>query len=173
MFHAGSRYSVTGLKKLGAAVRKGAWVVSTDWAVLALEKALPGTIRWTGHTTFEETLEVKPGLSGRRHPWLKGVFPKRGKAKWWVETEAYLFSVKGRHRLLVESRALAARYHGNKAVVALLEPGKGRVLHALSHGWLQKGRAEDISVMHKLLINVLTEKSVANWRARRAAKKKK
>jgi hypothetical protein len=173
MYFAGSRYSLAGLKKLGKAVRAGAWVMSTDWAVLALEKALPGAIRWTGHTTFEETIAVKPGLSGRRHPLLKGVFPDPPKARWWLETEAYLFACKGRYRLLVESRALASRYHGNKNIVALLEPGKGRVLHALSHGWLQKGDADDIGVMHKLMLNLLTEKSIANYRARRAAREKK
>ena len=45
--------------------------------------------------------------------------------------------------------------------------------HALSHGWLQKGEADDIGVMHKLMLNPLTEKSIANYRARRAAAAKK
>ena len=168
-YFAGSKYSLAGLKRLGAAIKQGAWVMSTDWAVLALEKALPGWgIRWTGRSTYEETIEVRPGLTGKRHSLLKGVFGLPPKARWWLETEAYLFRVKGRHKLLVESRKLAARYHGNKNVVALLEPGKGRVMHALSHGWLQKGRADDISVMHKLMLNYLTEKSIRNWRLRRA-----
>lgn len=172
-FFAGSRYSVAGLKRLGRAVKAGAWVMSTDWTVLAIERALPGTIRWTGHTTFEETIEVKPGLTGRRHSLMKGVFGEPPKAKWWLETEAYLFAVKGRHKLLVESRALASRYHGNKNVVVLLEPGKGRVMHAISHGWLQRGGAEDLSVMQRLLLNFMTEKSIENWRRERAEKDRK
>jgi len=169
MYFADSKYSLNGLKKLGAAIKQGAWVMSTDWAILALEQALPGWgIRWTGHSTYEETIEVRPGLTGKRHSLLKGVFGQPAKARWWLETEAYLFKVKGRHKLLVESRKLAARYHGHKNVVVLLEPGKGRVMHALSHGWLQKGRADDISVMHKLMLNYLTEKSIRNWRRRHA-----
>jgi len=160
---AGSRYSVAGLKRLGAAVRDGAWAVSTDWAVLAWEKALPGTVRWTGRTTFEETVEVRPALAGRRHPLLEGCFGKPPRARWWIEAEAYLFKVRGRHKLLVESRPLAARYGGNRNVVVLLEPKKGRVLHALTHGYLQKGKADDVSVMQRLLLNFLIEKSIENY----------
>ena len=109
--------------------------MSSDWAVLALERALPGTVRWTGHTTYEETVEVIPGMTGKRHSLMKGVFGKPAKARWWLETEAYLFAVKGKHKRLVESRQLAARYHGNKNIAVLFEPGKGRVLHnVLGHG---------------------------------------
>ena len=57
---AGSDYTEKGLARLGAAIREGASAMSTDWAVLVWEKALPGTIRWTGRTTFEETVEVRP-----------------------------------------------------------------------------------------------------------------
>ena len=168
---AGSRYSVAGLRRMGAAVKGGAWIYSTDWAVLALERALPGTIRWTGRSTYEETIEVRPSLIGRRHALLKGVFEQKS-AKWWLETEAYLFSMKGRYKVLIESRALAARYHGNKNVVVLIEPKKGRVLHALSHGYLQRGKTDDITSMQRLLLNYLVEKSLQNHRRVLAAKKK-
>lgn len=160
---AGSDYSKAGLKRLGKAIRAGAWAVSTDWAVLALERALPGTVRWTGHTTFEEKIEVRPTLLGKRHPLLKDVFPTPAKAKWWIEIESYLFAVRGKHQLLIESRPLAARYNGNKNIVVLLEPGKGRVLHALSHGYLQRGKPDDVRVMQKLLLSFLIEKSLQNF----------
>ena len=172
-FFAGSKYSVAGLKRLGKAVKRGAWLMSSDWALLAVERALPGTVRWTGHTTFEETIRVKPGLTGKRHSLMKGVFGNPARARWWLETEAYLFAVKGKHKRLVESQALAARYHGNKNVVVLLEPGKGRLVHALSHGWLQRGGEDDMAVMQRLLLNLLTEKSIENWRRARAAKEQK
>ncbi|MHC4547536.1 MAG: hypothetical protein ACYTEZ_02065 [Planctomycetota bacterium] len=160
---AGSDYSKAGLRRMGRAIVQGAWAVSTDWAVLALERALPGTIRWTGHTTFEERIEVRPSLVGKRHPLLKEVFPVPPKARWWIETESYLFALKGRrYKVLIESRPLAARYGGNRNVVVLLEPGQGRVLHALTHGYLQQGKAEDIGVMQKLLLNFLIEKSLQN-----------
>ncbi len=175
MFFAGSEYSVAGLKKLGAAVRAGAWVVSMDWAILALERAFPKTIRWTGHTTFEETIPVKLSAAGRRHSLMRGVFPAKQegrpapKPKWWLEAESYLFRLTTRHTTLVESQPLAARYHGHRKVVVLFEPGKGRVLHALAHGYLQSGRAGDAAVMQRLLLNFLLEKSLQNWR-RPAAK---
>lgn len=169
---ADSDYSRAGLERLGAAIRAGAWAVSTDWAVLALEKALPGRIRWTGRTTFEETVEVRPSLAGRRHPLLEGVFPKTRKAQWWIEAEGYLFAVgKGKSTILIESRALGARYRGNKSVVVLLEPGRGRVLHALTHGYLQKGKAEDKGAMQKLLLNFLIAKSLQNHERALKAKK--
>jgi hypothetical protein len=161
---AGSDYSRAGLARMGAAVKEGAWIYSTDWAVLAVEAALPGTVRWTGRTTFEEVVEVAPALAGRRHPLLEGVFGESGKARWWVETESYLFRMEGRQRLLVESLQLGARYGGNRAVVGLVEAGKGRVLHALSHGYLQQGKEDDVSAMQRLLLNYLVEKSVANHR---------
>ncbi|MHC4133450.1 MAG: hypothetical protein ACYS0K_00560 [Planctomycetota bacterium] len=169
---AGSDYSQAGLKRLGGAIRAGAWAVSTDWAVLALEKALPGLIRWTGHTTFEEKVEVRPSLAGRRHPLLEDVFPDPAKAKWWIEAEGYLFATgKGRATVLIESRALGARYRGNRSVVVLLEPGRGRVLHALTHGYLQRGKAEDIGVMQKLLLKFLIGKSLQNYERALNAKK--
>jgi hypothetical protein len=164
-FFAGSDYSEAGLKRLGAAVRKGAWLYSTDWAVLAVEKALPGTIRWTGRTTYEEVIEVKPSSAGKRHSLLKGVFDDTPKPRWWIETESYLFRVKGKHTRLIESRVLGARYHDNRNIVVLLEPGKGRALHALSHGYLQRGRSGDATAMQRLLANYLVEKSLANRRA--------
>jgi len=172
---AGSPYSKAGLRRVGEAVKAGAWACSTDWAVLVWEQALPGTIRWTGHTTFEETVEVKPALAGRRHPLLDGAFPS-GKARWWLETESYLFAVRGKSTPLVESSQLAARYGGNKSVVVLLEPGKGRVLHALSHTYLQRGSAEDASVMQRLLLNFMIGKSLQNherdWARQQAEEKR-
>jgi hypothetical protein len=159
---AGSDYTERGLARLGAAVRDGAWAMSTDWAVLVWEKALPGTIRWTGRTTFEETIEVAPALAGRRHPLLEGVFPEP-RARWWIETESYLFAVRGKHLPLVDSIQLGARYGGNRNVVALAEVGKGQVLHALAHAYLVKGDERDLSAMQRLLVNFLVAKSLENW----------
>ncbi len=158
---AGSDYTERGLARLGAAVRDGAWAMSTDWAVLVWEKALPRTLRWTGRTTFEETIEVQPALAGRRHALLEGVFPEP-KARWWIETESYLFVVEGRHTVLVDSTQLGARYGGNRNVVVLAEAGKGQVLHALAHAYLVRGKERDLCAMQKLLVNLLLAKSLAN-----------
>lgn len=162
---AGSDYTEKGLARLGAAIREGAWAMSTDWAVLVWEQALPRTIRWTGRTTFEETIEVRPALAGRRDPLLEGVFPEP-KARWWIETESYLFAVEGRGRVLVDSQQLGARYGGNRNVVVLAEAGKGRVLHALAHAYLVKGAEKDLSAMQRLLVNLLLAKSLENWKRR-------
>ncbi|HEX5138586.1 MAG TPA: hypothetical protein VFY93_16560 [Planctomycetota bacterium] len=162
---AGSDYTEKGLARLGAAIRDGAWAMSTDWAVLVWEKALPGTIRWTGHTTYEEKIEVKPALAGRRDPLLEGVFPEP-KARWWLETESYLFAVEGRHRVLVDSTQLGARYGGNRNIVVLAEAGKGRILHALPHAYLAKGNEKDLTAMQRLLVNLLVAKSLENWKKR-------
>ncbi len=160
---AGSDYTEKGLERLGAAIRAGAWAMSTDWAVLAWEKALPGTFRWTGRTTFEETIEVQPALAGRRNALLEGAFPEP-KARWWIETESYLFAVEGRHTVLVDSTQLGARYGGNRNVVVLAEVGKGRVLHALPHAYLVRGKETDLCAMQKLLVNLLVAKSLENWK---------
>jgi hypothetical protein len=160
---AGSDYTEKGLARLGAAIRDGAWAMSTDWAVLVWEKALPRTLRWTGHTTFEETIEVQPALAGRRDPLLEGVFPEP-KARWWLETESYLFAVEGRYTVLVDSSQLGARYGGNRNVVVLAEAGKGKVLHALPHAYLARGNEKDLSAMQRLLINFLLAKSLENWK---------
>ena len=137
--------------------------MSTDWAILPLERALPGTIYWTGRTTYEETVEVRPSLIGKRHPLTSNVFGDQPKAKWWLETESYLFNVKGKHKTLIESRPLGARYSGNRRIVTLIEPGKGKVLHALSHTYLQKGKTHDAAVMQRLLVNYLIAKSLQNY----------
>jgi len=169
---AGSDYSEAGLARLGEAVEAGAWAWSSDWAVLALERALKGRIRWTGRSTVEETVEVAPSLAARRHPLLEGVFDAQAgdrPPRWWLETESYLFSVRGKHTVLVESRQLGARYGGNRNVAVLLEPGKGRVLHCLSHGYLQRGSAGDLGAMQRMLLNFLLAKSLENWRREQAA----
>jgi hypothetical protein len=162
---AGSDYTEKGLARLGAAIKDGAWAMSTDWAVLVWEKALPRTIRWTGRTTFEETIEVQPALAGRRNPLLEGVFPEP-KARWWIETEAFLFAVEGKYTVLVDSTQLGARYGGNRNIVVLAEAGKGRVLHALPHAYLVRGGASDLCAMQKLLVNLLLAKSLENWKRR-------
>ena len=56
-----------------------------------------------------ETFARSP--AGKRHPLLEGVFTPGAKPRWWLETESYLFTVKGRHKILVESRALGAQMH--------------------------------------------------------------
>ena len=163
-YFAGSDYSQAGLRRLGEAVRKGgAWMMSTDWALLAVERALPGTVRWTGRSTYEETVRVEPTRAGKRDPLLLGAFPPSGRARWWLETESYLFALKGRGKVLIESRALASRYHGDRAVVALAEAGKGKVLHALSHAYLQKAGSADAAVMQRMLVNFLIAKSLENF----------
>jgi len=163
---AGSDYSEAGLARLGEAVLAGAWVYSSDWAVLAVERALKGRIRWTGRSTVEETVEVAPSLAGRGDPMLAGVFDAQadGKPRWWLETESYLFSVRGRHTVLIESRQLGARYGGNRNVVVVLDCGAGRALHCLSHAYLQRGNADDLGAMQRLVLNWLLAKSLQNWR---------
>ncbi len=168
-YFAETDYSVSALKRLGRFVKDGGWVMSTDWALLAVEKALPKTVKWTGRVTYEERIEVRPSASGKREPLMKDVFPKK-KARWWIETEGYLFVVKSRRgKVLVESRGLAARYHGNKNVVALVEVGKGRLLHALSHGFLQAGATDDLTAMQMLVANFLVARSIQVHRADLAA----
>jgi len=166
---AGEDYSAAGLARLADAVKQGAWVYSNDWALLALEKAFPGRIRWTKRATFEERIEVEPALAGRRHPLVKGLFPKGKRVKLWLEAESYLFELRGRHTKLIRSRALGARYGNNRTVVALFEHGKGRVLHSLAHGYLQKGRTRDAELVQKLLARYLVAKSIENFEHRIAA----
>ncbi len=160
---AGERYSQAGLKRMAQAVKQGAWVYSNDWAVLALERAFPGRVRWTKQGTFEETIEVQPALAGRRHPLVKGLFPKGKKIRLWLETESYLFTMKGRHTKLIQSRALGARYQNNRNVVSLFAHGKGRVMHSLVHGYLQKGKTDDAELVQKLLVRYLIQKSIQNF----------
>jgi len=163
-FFAGSTYSLAGLHRLGGFVQKGGWVLSTDWAILAIEVACPGAFRTTGQKTFEEVVEVRPTAAGLRHPLLEGCFPEQPqKARWWIETEAYLFRiVSPKGKTLVESNQLGARYGGNRNVVAMVEEGKGLLVHTLSHGYQQKGVAKDLSSMHRLVANLLILRSKHN-----------
>lgn len=171
---AGATYSMAALHRMGSFVQKGGWIFSTDWAILAVQAACPNTLQATGAKTFEETIEVTPSAFGRRSPLLEGAFePGKPRARWWVEVESYLFDLKSpRARLLVESSQLAARYGGNRNVVAMVEEGKGRIVHALSHGYLQKGTAADMGVMQRLVVNLLMERSLMNWKRDQEQKEK-
>jgi hypothetical protein len=164
-FFAGSKYSMPALGRLGSFVRRGGWLFSTDWAILAVEAACPGTIRSVTQRTFEEVVEVRPTAMGLRHPLLEGAFSTQPpKARWWIETEGILFKVESpKGKVLVESNQLAARYGGNRNVLAAVEFDKGLIVHALCHGYLQKGATQDLSPMHRVLANFLMMRSKHNW----------
>ena len=173
-YFAATDYSQGAIRRIGSFIKRGGWAMSTDWALLVVERALPRTIAWTGRKTFEERIEVRPAAGARKRALLNGVFPDKGKPRWWVEQGSYLFKIRGgKVRKLVESRQLGARYGGNRNIAVLVEAGKGRVLHALSHFYLQSAKQEDAASMQMLLLNFLVERITLVHRAEEAEREKR
>ena len=174
-YFAATDYSQGAIRRIGSFVKRGGWVMSSDWALLVVERALPRTIAWTGRKTFEERIEVRPSAGAQKLALMNGVFPDKGKPRWWVEQGSYLFKIHrgSKVRKLVESRQLGARYGGNRNIAVLVEAGKGRALHVLSHFYLQSATEKDAASMQMMLLNFLVERITLVHRAEEAEREKR
>ncbi len=131
--------SAESLSRIAAWVRRGGYLVTTDWALKhVVEPAFPGTIRHNGRQTSDCVVRVEL-LGAGDDPLLAGFLEDGREPLWWLEGSSYPIEVvdPARVRVLIRSREVGTEW-GAEPVVVTFEEGGGTVLHMLSHLYLQR-----------------------------------
>lgn len=127
-----------GLRKLVTFVNDGGLLITTDWALRhVIEPGFPNTVRYNERSTKDEVVRIN--VLDPENPILDGFLEEGVDPLWWLEGSSYPIEVldKDRVKVLVESKELKDRY-GESPVIVEFEHGKGRVVHMISHFYLQR-----------------------------------
>lgn len=132
------RIGERGVRRLRDFVGEGGLLFTTDWSVLhVLEPAFPGTLRYTRRPTRDDVVSIRALDPG--HLFLKHVLTGNDRHLWWLENRSYPFEVLDRRRVevLIDSEEMERKY-GARPVAATFRHGRGRVVHIVSHFYLQR-----------------------------------
>jgi len=148
MLNCPGNVSEASIKKLRDFVARGGYLVSTDWALRAVEKAFPGTIGHNGRTTPNDVVSVQ--VHDDQQPLLRHVKVMRDHPRWWLEISSYPIRVKDPKsvRVLMSSQEMAQKY-GDGAMVVSFQYQQGKVLHMTSHFFLQQSKLGSASEKQK------------------------
>jgi hypothetical protein len=158
----GLAYSGKLADAVGAFVRKGGYVFTSDWGLSILERALPGYVK-NGGNVGPKTVAIRPRAGKEKHEILEGVFYEgaRGsttpykKFLWEIDSASYL--VKVERPAAVETLVESAELPRCPAVAVVITPDAeagarpGRVLHILSHFQKQATQQGDYALQSMLL----------------------
>lgn len=126
------------IEKLRKFVRAGGFLFTTDWCLLnVLEKAFPGVVAFNKQPTKDDVVEVR--VLKEDNEFLRHVKSARDAPKWWLEGSSYPIRIldKGRVEVLIVSEELRRKY-GEAPVAISFREGDGKVLHIVSHYYLQR-----------------------------------
>ena len=132
-----------GLRKLRVFVEEGGLLITTDWALVhVLEKAFPGKVRYNGKATQDDVVRIT--VLDKENPLLDGFLEKGVDPLWWLEGSSYPIIVEDREnvKVLIESKELEEKY-GESPVIVEFTVGGGRVVHMISHFYLQRTETRD------------------------------
>lgn len=156
-------------KKLREFVKKGGYVMTTDWALTTVESAFPGYVYYTSRYGPHRTA-IKANDKNREHPLLKdalvdyehGLQHTGGKTiSWYVDAGSYLFDfdesrvtelIRGTTLPTYKALAVTFRPYGGTK-----EQEGGRVLHVLGH-FKEQGDAFGDFVLESLFFNFVKER---------------
>ncbi len=120
-------------------MRKGGWLVSTDWSLAnVVERCFPNTVgRKHGQNSNDEVVAVEPDLNSL---WAE-VVVLGADPQWWLESASYPIDILDKEKVRVEaaSHELMVRYEA-PAVAVRFDWGDGHVYHVISHLWLKRTR---------------------------------
>lgn len=120
-------------------VRKGGWLVSTDWSLAnVVERCFPNTVgRKRGRNSNDEVVAVEPDLNSL---W-SDVVVLGADPQWWLESASYPIDILDKEKVRIEaaSHELMVRYEA-PAVAVRFDWGDGHVYHVISHLWLKRTR---------------------------------
>jgi len=139
-----SDYDQTLIAEIGDRVKKGKWLVTSDWALhYIIEPAFPNTVRWTKVSTDESVISVEPYLDSL---WSE-IAVLGADPQWWL-WGSYPIEVIDPEKVRVEaaSHDLLVKYKA-PVVAVRFDWGTGHVFHVISHFWAK--RSETPTVRHQ------------------------
>lgn len=131
------------IRKLVTFVNEGGLLITTDWALQnVLEKAFPDKVRYNQRATGDEVVRIT--VKDPENPIVKGFLEAEGDPLWWLEGSSYPIEIldKENVKVLVYSNELKERY-GESPVIIEFEHGEGKVIHMISHFYLQRTETRD------------------------------
>jgi len=169
----GTNVPKSAFSKLKDYVRRGGWLLTTDWCLkYIIEKIFPGYIAQGGIRTGDAV--VKCQLIKPNHPFLEGVLSEIRQEKWskgdkedidefewWIEFRSFPIKVlRGDVEILIASWEIEDNW-GEAPVLVCFDYGHGKVIHMISHAVLQKGQEKGKYVSALIITNIL-EHAVSN-----------
>ena len=125
-------HHINGVKKW---VASGGYLITTDWAVRPLQAMFPSHIRWTGDTTSDTCVQLD--VNDKSTELLSFDQATDELPIWWLEGAYYPFRVSEDVEIMLTSKELKNRY-GSALVAASWNYGEGKVVHIISHLYLQR-----------------------------------
>lgn len=140
MINCPGRLSRAGVRKVRRFVRTGGYLVTTDWALTLVQRALPGYIARGGRNTKNDVVAVHLHR-GHGKGMLKHVAMKGQNPRWWLEASSYPIRILKRRKVkvLISSKEMRKKY-GHGAIAVLFRHDDGKVLHMTSHFYLQQAK---------------------------------
>lgn len=135
--------SKVAVRKLVTFVNEGGLLVTTDWALQnVLEVGFPDKVRYNQNPTGDEVVRIT--VKEPDNPSVKGFLEADGDPLWWLEGSSYPIEIldKENVKVLVLSKELKEKY-GEEPVIIEFEHGKGKVIHMISHFYLQRTETRD------------------------------
>ncbi len=131
------------IRKLVTFVREGGLLITTDWALQnVLEKGFPDKVKYNQQPTGDEVVRIT--VKDPDNPIVKGFLEADGDPLWWLEGSSYPIEIldKKNVKVLVYSNELKKKY-GESPVIVEFEHGEGKVIHMISHFYLQRTETRD------------------------------
>jgi hypothetical protein len=142
-------------KRIRKFVENGGFLISTDWALeYLIERTFPNTIAYNGSVSGGT---VKLRIVNNTHPFTKSL---QGTPTWEIDAASHRIRVLGRKAevLAVSEGGLVKK---NDPLIVSFEWGSGRVLHMISHVYLQSVTLQDTFASAMLLSNVMENKALS------------
>jgi hypothetical protein len=126
------------LAKVRRFVLEGGFLFTTDWALLhILEVLFPEFVKFNQRRTADDVVKIE--ISDASNELINGILSDQAEPLWWLEGSSFPIQLvdESRVKVLIASKELAQKY-GESPVVVEFHPGQGRVLHMISHYYLQR-----------------------------------
>ncbi|MHA2358144.1 MAG: hypothetical protein ACXABK_05200 [Candidatus Heimdallarchaeaceae archaeon] len=131
------------IRKLVTFVDEGGLLITTDWALQnVLEKGFPDKVRYNRNPTGDEVVRIT--VKDPSNPVVKGFLEAEGDPLWWLEGSSYPIEILDKENVsvLIFSKELEEKY-GEEPVIIEFKHGKGKVVHMISHFYLQRTETRD------------------------------
>ena len=138
-----------GIARVRKFVNAGGYLYTTDWALTnVVEAAFPGFIRFNGHATANDVVEVE--VKETENNLLKHLTLSKENPKWWLESSSYPIQVLNKEKVdvLITSKEMGKKY-GETPIAVHFRYGDGQVLHIASHFYLQQNQTRTVAEKKK------------------------